>query len=412
MTRISLISSSAELRMRLRPLTGDTSFSPAGGTGDAHSMMMQFRGEPPEVLIMDCRADVDGKLALAAVLIETYPAIGVLLVSDRQAELALHAMRVGVQDILSPEASMEEFGATAESIAKATRNRVQQLSEFPADAISTKRSGRVISIMSPKGGVGKTTVSTNIAVGLAQREPGSTVIVDLDVQFGDVASALDLEPTRFIADVAHGAARYDAVVLKAFLTQHKTGLYAICAPNTPEEADAISPEDVTHLLQMLSSEFRYVVLDTAPGMSDTTLAVLNETTDLVLLTGMDVPGIRGLRKELDTLDTLGVTTETRQVVLNFADPRGLLSLADVEATIKTKVDVVLPRTQATVNSINQGIPLLESGQRTQMTKQLHKLVERLAANRSFKPAASKNTVVSPQPSRQSWWRRNKQVAAA
>ena len=405
MTRISLISSSAELRERLRPLTGDTSFSPVDSLGT------HFQGDPPEVLIMDCRVDADDKLVLAATLVESYPTTGILVVSDRPAELALLALRVGVQDILSPESTMEEFGAAVESIVTATQNRVRQFSEAPGEMITATATpkGRVISVMSPKGGVGKTTVSTNIAVGLAQREPGSTVIVDLDVQFGDVASALDLEPAHFIADVVHGAARYDAMVLKTFLTQHKTGLYAICAPSMPAEADKISSDDVTHLLQMLAAEFRYVVLDTAPGMSDTTLAALDQTTDLVLLTSMDVPGIRGLRKELDTLATLEVETETRQVVLNFADPKGLLSLTDVEATIKTKVDLTLPRTRATVNSINQGIPLLESGQRDQMTKQLAKLVDRLATRQ--RPDVS-NAVATTQSRRQSWWRRNKQVAAA
>ena len=147
---------------------------------------------------------------------------------------------------------MEEFGAAVEAIIDATQNQVRQFSEVPDETVSDAPQGRVINVMSPKGGVGKTTVSTNIAVGLAQREPGSTVIVDLDVQFGDVASALDLEPTHFIADVVHGAARYDAMVLKTFLTMHKTGLYVICAPNSPAEADAITPEDVTHLLEMLT----------------------------------------------------------------------------------------------------------------------------------------------------------------
>ena len=151
----------------------------------------------------------------------------------------------------------------------------------------------------------------------------------------------------------------------------------ICAPNSPAEADAITPEDITHLLEMLTAEFRYVVLDTAPGMSDTTLAALDATTDLVLLTSMDVPGVRGMRKELDTLATLGVQTETRHIVLNFADPKGLLSLADVEATLKTRVSLMLPRSKHTVNSTNQGIPLLESGQRDPMSKNLQKLVERL-----------------------------------
>jgi pilus assembly protein CpaE len=402
-TRVSLISSSAELRDRLRPLTGETSFSPAGQLGT------QFKGDPPEVLIMDCRADVDGKLALAAVFVETYPATGILLVSDAPTELALPALRAGVQDIISPEATMEEFGAMVELINTATQNRVRQFSEVPGEMTTATPKGRIISIMSPKGGVGKTTVSTNIAVGLAQREPGSTVIVDLDVQFGDVASALDLDPKHFIADVAHGAARYDSMVLKTFLTQHKTGLYAICAPSTPAQADEITPDDVTHLLEMLAAEFRYVVLDTAPGMSDTTLAALDKTTDLILLTSMDVPGIRGLRKELDTLATLGIHTETRQVVLNFADPKGLLTMDDVRATIKTQVDLTLPRTRATVNSINQGVPLLESGQRDPMTKQLNKLVDRLAATHQ---PAQHNAAVKTQTRRQSWWRRNKQVAAA
>jgi pilus assembly protein CpaE len=199
------------------------------------------------------------------------------------------------------------------------------------------------------------------------------------------------------------------MVLKTFLTQHKTGLYAICAPSTPAEADEITPDDVTHLLEMLAAEFRYVVLDTAPGMSDTTLAALDKTTDLILLTSMDVPGIRGLRKELDTLATLGIHTETRQVVLNFADPKGLLTMDDVRATIKTQVDLTLPRTRATVNSINQGVPLLESGQRDPMTKQLNKLVDRLAATHQ---PAQHNAAVKTQTRRQSWWRRNKQVAAA
>lgn len=393
MSRVSLISSSAELRMRLRPLTGDTSFS----------QQDVFKGDPPEVLIMDCRVDVESKLAMVAALVETYPATGVLLVSDQPAELALAALRVGVQEILSPEASLEEFGASVEAIIEVTRNRVRQFSEVPDEAAPVRR-GRVINVMSPKGGVGKTTVSTNIAIGLAQHEPGSTVIVDLDVQFGDVASALDLEPTHFIADVVHGPARYDAMVMKTFLTMHKSGLHVICAPNSPADADAITPEDVTHLLEMLTAEFRYVVLDTSPGMSDTTLAALDATTDLVLLTSMDVPGVRGMRKELDTLTTLGVQTETRHIVLNFADPKGLLSLADVEATLKTRVSLTLPRSKHTINSTNQGIPLLESGQRDPMSKSLTKLVERLVV--------APPTGVIATKTRQPFWRRNRQVAAA
>ena len=219
----------------------------------------------------------------------------------------------------------------------------------------------MISVVSPKGGVGKTTVATNVAIGLAQRVPNSTVLVDLDVQFGDVGSALDLDPEHFLADAVQATAKRDSMVLKTFLTQHESGLYVLCAPSLPAEADTISPDDVTHLLRMLAAEFRYVVLDTAPGLSDTTLAALDETTDLVMLTSMDVPGVRGMRKELDALAQIGQRFESRQIVLNLVDARGLLSVADVEDTIGTGVDLLLPRSKAVLTSVNQGVPLLQVG---------------------------------------------------
>src|SRR4051794_15501233 len=134
--------------------------------------MEQVAGAPPEVVIMDCRADADGKLALAQVLIEAYPAVGVLLVSDRASELALPAMRAGVHDILSPESSVEEFGLVVDTIAEATLARLAQFSEIaPEQVVVAAPTGKVISVMSPKGGVGKTTVATNVAVGLAKHAP-------------------------------------------------------------------------------------------------------------------------------------------------------------------------------------------------------------------------------------------------
>ncbi|MEE6274585.1 AAA family ATPase [Georgenia wangjunii] len=248
--------------------------------------------------------------------------------------------------------------------------------EVPLGLDRARPSGRVISVVSPKGGVGKTTVATNVAVGLAQAERHSTVLVDLDIQFGDVASALNLEPEYTLPDAVHGPASRDAMVLKTYLTQHETGLYVVCGPDSPAAADAISAEDVSRLLQMLASEFRYVVVDTAPGLSEHTLAVMDATSDLVLVTSMDVPGVRGLRKELDTLTALGMFTDARHVVLNFADPRGGLSRADVEATIGTGIDLMLPRSKAAAASVNQGVPMLQSGVRDAMAKQLRELVDR------------------------------------
>src|SRR5690606_32365469 len=161
--------------------------------------------------------------------------------------------------------------------------------------------GRVIAVASPKGGVGKTTIATHLAAALAQHSPTGTVLVDLDVQFGDVAAALDLDPTYTLGDVLSGPVATDAIALKSLLTQHESGLYVLPGVRNPAEADHIGTEHISRLLGTLKREFRYVVLDTAPGLHEQTLAALDQATDVVLVCGLDVPSVRGMRKELDLL---------------------------------------------------------------------------------------------------------------
>jgi pilus assembly protein CpaE len=259
---------------------------------------------------------------------------------------------------------------------------VPVLAATPADALQRRDTaasrGKVVSVLSPKGGVGKTTVATNLAVGLAKAAPGSTVLVDLDVQFGDVASALNLTPEHTLADTVQGSVTHDAMVLKTFLTQHETGLYVICGVDSPAAADGVTADDVSRLLTTLAAEFRYVVVDTAPGMTEHTLAALDHTTDPLLVTSLDVPGIRGMRKELATLDELGMFPGSRYIVLNLAEKGSWLSVADAEATIGTGVDLVIPRSKAIPTSVNLGVPLLQTGGRDPITKRLRTLVDRYA----------------------------------
>ena len=367
------------------PLSAATSgalriLPPARLTADPAQLFTQFEETAtPDVLILDSRTQAAEALQLTAALHEQCPTISVVLISDRPGDLGLAALRAGAHDILQPTASvnaMRDVLARALRVAQGPRRALH--GEEPA-AEPSRTGGRIISVVSPKGGVGKTTISTNLAVGLAQTAPLSTVLVDLDVQFGDVASSLNLNPEHFLPDAVHGPASRDTMVLKTFLTQHATGLYVICGPDTPAAADRVSGADVSHLLQMLSSEFTYVVVDTAPGLSEHALAALDETTDLVLLTSMDVPGLRGLRKELDILGELKMLGDRRQVVVNFADRRSGLAVADIEATIGAKVDVLLPRSKAVPASVNLGVPLLQSNTRDPMTKQLRRLVGSLTA---------------------------------
>ncbi|WP_138731586.1 AAA family ATPase [Modestobacter excelsi] len=386
MSRVVLAAAGDDLCRRVHAaVDGDVHVLPAGRLpGDPARLFEQLvDGELPEVLVIGPEAPAEDVLGLAARLDVQCPGISVLLLARPEPALMQAAMRAGIRDLLDPAADAPEIRAAVERAAAAAAGRRRALRPVEDSARYT---GRVITVASPKGGVGKTTIATNLAIGLTASAPQSTVLVDLDVQFGDVASALGLVPEYSLPDAVQGPARQDTMVLKTFLTQHPSGLYAVCGSESPAAGDTVTADDVSRLLAQLAREFRYVVVDTAPGLSEQTLAALDRASDVVMLSSMDVPGVRGLRKELDVLRELCMIPAGRHVVMNFADPKGGLSVRDVETTIGTGVDVVLPRSAAVPASTNQGVPLLESGRRDPMTKELRRLVSRFAATPLVSPS--------------------------
>jgi pilus assembly protein CpaE len=420
MSRILVRSDSGDLADRLAVALGGAStrfeISTVAASAPSGVSSLWPDLDPPQVLVLDCAAGgVAETLELTSRLDAECPAVSVVLVSEAGSELALPALRAGATDILHPSAEAGEIVRVTQRAAELAAVRSAQQAGAPLVQGEEPRTGRVISVVSPKGGVGKTTVSTNLAVGLARSAPQATVLVDLDLQFGDVASGLNLDPEYFLPSAVNGPASRDTMVLKTFLTLHETGLYVICAPESPVEADGITVEHVRRLLRTLAAEFRYVVVDTAPGLSEHTLAAMDETTDLVLLTSMDVPGLRGLRKEIATLRELNLLEQRRsQVVINFADPSAGLSAADIEATIGAPVDVMLPRSKAAPASVNLGVPLLQSGVRDPMTKQLRTLVDlHTEGAAASQPRKFKNKTAAPVPRRAAsgWFRRPRAAAS-
>ena len=380
MSRVVLAGASEDLILRVKEATdGDVTVLPPGRLPSDPARLFEqlLDGELPDVLLVGPHAPAPEVLTLASRLDIQSPGISVVLMAEPSPEMWQAAMRAGIRDLVPPAAEVAEIraaGVRAGHAAASRRRVLRPVSE------TERYAGRVITIASPKGGVGKTTVATNLAIGLTAGAPQSTVLVDLDVQFGDVASALGLVPEYTLPDAVHGPASEDTMVLKTFLTQHPSGLYAVCGAESPAAGDTVTGEDVTRLLASLAREFRYVVVDTEPGLSEQTLAALDRASDVVMLTSMDVPGVRGLRKELDVLRELCMIPAGRHVVMNFADPKGGLSVRDVETTIGTGVDVVLPRASGVPASTNQGVPLLQSGsKRDPMVKELRRLVSRFAA---------------------------------
>ena len=342
-------------------------------------------GGPVDVVVFGPGVNTGQMLSLAADLDRLYPDIVVVLAIAATAELMMAAMRAGIREIVAPDAPPAEL--------RQALDRAAQTAAIRRPAVSTGANqqqgrGRVISVMSPKGGVGKTTVATNLAVGLAKAAPMGVVIVDLDLQFGDVASGLGLEPEYTMSDAVSGAASSDAMVLKAFLTPHPSGCYAMCAPRRPAEADLIKPAQVATLINQLSLEFEYVILDTTPGLGDVLLALLELATDGIWVCGMDLPSVRGLNHALEVLRQLDLVPPSNTVVLNFADRHSGLTVKDVEATIGLPVDILLPRSRTVPFSTNSGIPMLQNNRKDPAAKGLTSLVERI--NPASSPDSRKN----------------------
>lgn len=379
MSRFVLISPSPEFAERMRAAVdgalpgGLHTVATAELPEQPEQIFALLGGAHPAVVVLGPGVPHDGALRLATVFDVRFPDVAVLLAAEADAELMLQAMRAGVRDIVSPGVEADQLRVILQRSVQATEGRRRETEHTEAGA----RRGRVIGVFSPKGGVGKTTLATNIAVGLGKSAPMNVVIVDLDLQFGDVASGLDLDPEHTVTDAVSRAAAQDSMVLKAFLTLHPAGIYALCAPRDPVEADSISPEQVGRVIQQLADQFDYVVVDTAPGLGECTLAALEECSDGVWVTGMDVPGVRGLRSSLEVLGRLGLLPETRHLVINMADTKAGLSVRDVEATIGVPVDVSVPRSRLVSYSTNRGVPVLQAARRDKATSALGEVVDRL-----------------------------------
>ena len=238
------------------------------------------------------------------------------------------------------------------------------------------RTGKVIVVVSPKGGSGKTAVATNLSAALAMRFPGRVAALDLDVQFGDMCTSMGLHPEHNLAEVATSAT-VDATTVKLFLTPYEPGLFVLCGARTPAEADVVTHEHVTEVIPLLAQGFEYVVVDTPAGLDDRTLAALECATDLLLVSSLDVTSIRSLRKAVEAMDALGVTKQ-RHFVLNRADAKVGINPVDAAEAVGWPIEAWIPSAREIPFSMNVGTPVVKLNPRSAVAKQMELLTNLFA----------------------------------
>jgi pilus assembly protein CpaE len=349
---------------------------------DPQSAATEIAMAEPAVVVLGPGLPPTVALALAETIDVQHPDICVVLVAKPTTRLWERALRAGVREVIPTDADDDQVRqAMTRAGAAAARRKAGNAAAASKEELPR---GRVITVVSPKGGAGKTTVATNLAVKLAAAAPGAVAIIDLDLQFGDVASALALGPQATMADAARADVRLDSTALKVFLEPHASGLYALLAPHFPAEADEVTSAISGNVIDLLAAQFGYVVIDTAAGLDEHALAAIERSDDVVLVCVTDVPSVRALRKVIDVLDLLGMTRARRHLVLNRADDKVGLSVRDVEATLGLAVDVTVPTSRSIQIAVNQGSPVVESEPRTPAARALGALAQRFV--RELRPA--------------------------
>ena len=326
----------------------------------------------PDVVIVGPDVSSAEAFDVAERLEEADSSIIVVVAADTGPDAWRRALEAGVRSVIDPGGTLDEVRSSLTVAVDSARRR--RSVGGPNGAAH-----RVIVVASPKGGVGKTVVATNLAVSLAAASSRRVVLVDLDLEFGDVSHAMMLTPEYSIADAAASLHDVDMTALKVYLTQHSSGAFVLTAPEDAVRAGEVRADAAAAIVDLLTAEFPFVVVDTSAGLADHTLSVMEHATDVVIISDMDVPSVRNVRKELDMLEILGIGGHRLHFVLNRSDSNVGLRVVDVAATAGIEIDVQIPSSRHVPVSVNEGRPITISRPRSAVSKRLIQLAQRIAA---------------------------------
>jgi pilus assembly protein CpaE len=232
-------------------------------------------------------------------------------------------------------------------------------------------------------------MATNLAVALADGGRRRVCLIDLDLAFGDVGIMLQLAPERSIADAVGAKDRIDPTLVRALLTPYAPGVDVLLAPVGPTEAERIDRTTVVQVLAAVRTMADFVVVDTPAHFTEGVLAALDVTDASVLVATPDVPALKNLRIAMDMLDLLGLSRETRFVVLNRSDARVGLSGADIDRVLQTSTSAHVPSSRDVPISINRGSPIVLDKPGHPVSRAIRELAVKLAANRTQQRAGGR-----------------------
>lgn len=309
-------------------------------------------------------------------LLRGRPDLGAILVAEElTTDLFQRAMRIGVRDVLSAPVETQALNEAIRRVAEGI-SQVVAATPPPPTASVTGELGQIITVFSTKGGAGKSMVACNLAVSLARRSERPVVLVDADLQFGDCAVMLKLAPQRTIVDAVGAIEHLDAALLADMLVRHdRSGLLVLPAPLEPAFADQVTAEYMTRIIELLRTMAAYVIVDTPAYFNEIVLTLIELSDDVLLVAGMDVPNIKNVKIGLQTLRMLNTPMSKLHLVLNRANAKVKLDVAEVERTLQVKAESQIPSDVAVPQSVNKGIPVVLDAPKSGVARSLEALAD-------------------------------------
>ncbi|OGO75969.1 MAG: hypothetical protein A3K41_06820 [Chloroflexi bacterium RIFOXYD12_FULL_57_15] len=393
--RVLIVDDVAETRENIRKLLQFESDVEVVGAARSGKEGIQLAKElDPDVVLMDINMpDVDG-ITATEIIRQKAPHIKVVILSVQGDQNYMRrAMLAGARDFLTKPPMGDELISAirrAGEIARTERAQAASLRTIPA-AINAGASpasplgfglmrGKVVSVYSPKGGTGCTTIAVNLAVAL-HNEDTRVVIVDSNLQYGDVAMFFNEQGKNTISDLAPLADELDSEIVDGVLVKHAaTGIGILASPSRPEQADKVNADQFLKVVDFLRRMYAYVVVDTATYLSDVTIAAIDVCDVLVLVTTQDIPSIKNSRLFLDLMQTLKIDRSRVVFVMNKFDKRIAITADRVSENLKQEVAAILPlEERVVIPAVNRGVPFMIDNKTQPIARGIFGLAESVRA---------------------------------
>jgi pilus assembly protein CpaE len=350
-------------------LPSDADFSIVGVVSGAEEALSWLRGGSADLLLVACAGYSDRALLLLDAVTRQNPEMNVMVLGQGSPNGFLRrAFEAGADDIVMLPATPEQVRFEVHKLLARKQG---------ADTPAHGELSRLVCILGPKGGTGKTLTSTNLSVALAQRGL-KVALIDLDLQFGDVALCLGLPPEKTVYDLAQSPGVLDIDKLDDFLAKHSSGVQTLIAPRRPDQASAVGAELLREIYSIMRAHFDWVVVDTPPGFTAEVITSIDSSTDIVMVGMLDSLSLKNTKLGLETLELMKYDPERIYLLLNRAHSRVGISQSDVEAVLGRTPDVLIPSDREIPRTVNEGIPIVLARPQSEPAEAFAQLADILA----------------------------------